>query len=306
MDLQYIWLQLYARYPNLHVYAYGPLPCVDRVIAEACSDFVTRCMNSTLLSFWWLCFLGNLALLTFSTFYSIVYNDEFSSRLSVNSILRLRAAAIAALSDDSPTDSAIINSFARRILNMRRCQENGDNGKSPASSSQTNPDIAEDGNYIHKRRNLKHTINGGAFLCGHAVSCMVNTPDHCPSELGCHYEKGPYSSNPDLANGLCEGTGGKQVLVDSPDDFLSFKGQTSALVDVAPTPIEVSVAEAPEVFLAGLIIHIVPEEKSASSHWKSWIVDDAVGAYRAFLADRQSFKDIVVSPFMFLDHLPWR
>lgn len=33
--------QLYRRYPNLHVYAYGTLPCVDFVVAEACSDFVT-------------------------------------------------------------------------------------------------------------------------------------------------------------------------------------------------------------------------------------------------------------------------
>ncbi|KAH8489452.1 hypothetical protein H0E87_024901 [Populus deltoides] len=35
-------LRLYRQYPALHVYAYGPLPCVDLVIAEACSEFVTR------------------------------------------------------------------------------------------------------------------------------------------------------------------------------------------------------------------------------------------------------------------------
>lgn len=34
--------QLYHRYPNLHVYAYGPLPCVDSVVANACSEFITR------------------------------------------------------------------------------------------------------------------------------------------------------------------------------------------------------------------------------------------------------------------------
>lgn len=34
--------QLYRRYKNLHVYAYGPLPCVDSVVANACSEFVTR------------------------------------------------------------------------------------------------------------------------------------------------------------------------------------------------------------------------------------------------------------------------
>ncbi|XP_020111951.1 sn1-specific diacylglycerol lipase beta isoform X6 [Ananas comosus] len=81
-------LRLYGRYPNLHVYAYGTLPCLDFVLAEACSDFIT----------------------------TIVYNDEYSARLSVSSILRLRSAAITALSDDSSADSAMIRKLARRIL----------------------------------------------------------------------------------------------------------------------------------------------------------------------------------------------
>ena len=34
--------QLYRRFPKLHVYAYGAAPCVDYVIADACSQFVTR------------------------------------------------------------------------------------------------------------------------------------------------------------------------------------------------------------------------------------------------------------------------
>jgi hypothetical protein len=34
--------QLYKRYPELHVYAYGVLPCVDAVTADACASFVTR------------------------------------------------------------------------------------------------------------------------------------------------------------------------------------------------------------------------------------------------------------------------
>lgn len=35
-------MQLLRQYPNLHVYAYGPLPCLDFIAAEACSNFVTR------------------------------------------------------------------------------------------------------------------------------------------------------------------------------------------------------------------------------------------------------------------------
>nr|CAB3479134.1 unnamed protein product [Digitaria exilis] len=35
-------IKLYSRFPKLHVYAYGAAPCVDYVIADACSSFVTR------------------------------------------------------------------------------------------------------------------------------------------------------------------------------------------------------------------------------------------------------------------------
>lgn len=47
---------------------------------------------------------------------SIIYNNEFSARLSVTSILRLRAAALMALSHDAATDSTTISKLARRFL----------------------------------------------------------------------------------------------------------------------------------------------------------------------------------------------
>lgn len=34
--------QLRGRYPKLHVYTFGVLPCIDAVTAEACKSFVTR------------------------------------------------------------------------------------------------------------------------------------------------------------------------------------------------------------------------------------------------------------------------
>ncbi|KAG6667521.1 hypothetical protein CIPAW_01G106400 [Carya illinoinensis] len=40
-------IKLYRRYRNLHVFAYGPLPCVDAVVADACSEFVTSCNYCT-------------------------------------------------------------------------------------------------------------------------------------------------------------------------------------------------------------------------------------------------------------------
>lgn len=59
---------------------------------------------------------------------SIICNDEFSSRLSINSILRLRSAAISALSDNSPADTAMIQKLARRILHVNRYHDNGTHG----------------------------------------------------------------------------------------------------------------------------------------------------------------------------------
>ncbi|XP_020595922.1 uncharacterized protein LOC110035927 [Phalaenopsis equestris] len=146
-------LRLKERYPNLHVYAYGTLPCVDSVIAEACSDFVT----------------------------TIVYNDEFSSRLSVNSILRLRSAAIQALSDDASANSAVITKLARKILNVRKRHINGEiqNQSTASPNIETKPDRVEDQNHLH-RRPVKYSIQGGFFLCGLAVSCMTNAPIHQP------------------------------------------------------------------------------------------------------------------------------
>lgn len=45
-----------------------------------------------------------------------MFNNEFSSRLSVGSILRLRAAAIKALSKDTKDKSTPVFELARRFL----------------------------------------------------------------------------------------------------------------------------------------------------------------------------------------------
>jgi hypothetical protein len=80
--------QLYRRYPQLHVYAYGVLPCVDAVTADACASFIT----------------------------SVIYNDEFSSRLSVAAIMRLRVAALQALAADANTDSALLTKLTNQLF----------------------------------------------------------------------------------------------------------------------------------------------------------------------------------------------
>ncbi|KAL5216203.1 hypothetical protein ABZP36_007604 [Zizania latifolia] len=117
-------MMLFGRYPNVHVYSYGSLPCVDFEVAEACSQFVT----------------------------AIVCNDEFSSRLSINSILRLRSAAISALSDNSPSDTAMIQKLARRILHVNKYHDSGRDGG-----------IMEDYTDSHKRAAARHSFEGNSF-----------------------------------------------------------------------------------------------------------------------------------------------
>ncbi|KAK1319531.1 hypothetical protein QJS10_CPB04g01817 [Acorus calamus] len=53
---------------------------------------------------------------------------------------------------------------------------------------------------------------------------------------------------------------------------------------------KVLVEDPPEMYLPGLIFHIVPEQRNILPIWKSWIAHDRKGENRAFLANRESFK----------------
>uniref|UniRef100_A0A1D1XF56 Sn1-specific diacylglycerol lipase alpha n=2 Tax=Anthurium amnicola TaxID=1678845 RepID=A0A1D1XF56_9ARAE len=88
------------------------------------------------------------------------------------------------------------------------------------------------------------------------------------------------------------------------DDLISLEDRSS--LDHTTSSIQVSIGETPEMFLPGLIIHVVPERQSILPLWTSWKVQDRKHGYRAFIANRENFKDILVTPYMFLDHLPWR
>ncbi|CAM8980439.1 unnamed protein product [Rhodiola kirilowii] len=192
-------IRLYRRYPNLHVYAYGSLPCLDVSVADACSDFIT----------------------------TIVYDNEFSARLSVASILRLRGAALTALSQDPKTDTALVFKLARRFLYI--------------------------GNYL----GLQYRGGGCNFL---------------PSSRGA----GAWEAVSD------------QLAV----QVRSENGSTS---------------DPREVYLPGLIIHIVPQDRSfLAPLWNGLRYSEQPQSFQAYVADRKNFSDIDVSPSMFLDHLPWR
>lgn len=81
----------------------------------------------------------------------------------------------------------------------------------------------------------------------------------------------------------------------------------SQFMETVTRPENVSSWNTIEMFLPGLVIHIVPQEENLNMPiWKSWRKQKKVQRYNAFIANRESFTDIIVSPAMFLDHLPWR
>ncbi|KAG9152241.1 hypothetical protein Leryth_025990 [Lithospermum erythrorhizon] len=194
-EVSKLW-HLRKRFPKLHVYAYGPLPSVDFEVANACSEFVT----------------------------SIVYDNEFSSRLSVSSILRLQAAAVEALSEDGSADSTSVLKLALHFM--------------------------------------------------HHIGQIHSSPE-CRTS-GCPSAK-----------------------------TVTFENDELPRVMEAIHSCECVSSELPEMYLPGLIIHIIPQE-NREPIWRRYTSHYSGSSHKAYLVKRDAFKDIVVSPYMFLDHLPWR
>ncbi|XP_015887067.3 uncharacterized protein LOC107422170 isoform X2 [Ziziphus jujuba] len=242
-------MRLYNRYPNLHVYAYGPLPCVNLVVANACSKFIT----------------------------SIVFNNEFSARLSVRSVLQLRADAITALSKDSITDKAAIFRLAHRFLHVSKYQRNEMGVMHPAS---------DDSAGTIKSENLNESENDSKE-----------------------------SEEQDQKFDLWNASDGEDILTETdPNEFLNpFATEVNALGDsmsqfmeTVPS-VNLSSGDPPELYLPGLVIHMVPQPRSVHKSLQNGCGFRArERCHKAYIADRESFKDIIVSPSMFLDHLPWR
>jgi hypothetical protein len=87
----------------------------------------------------------------------------------------------------------------------------------------------------------------------------------------------------------------------------SLDDPVSQFLETVPRAENESAGDDAEMFLPGLVIHMVPQQRHVSMpFWKGWSVQESVRNYNAYLANREIFKDIVVSPNMFLDHLPWR
>ncbi|CAH9062374.1 unnamed protein product [Cuscuta epithymum] len=226
-------IRLHRQFPNLHVYAFGPLPCVDLVVADACKDFIT----------------------------SIVYNDEFSSRLSVGSIMRLQAAALQALSQDGIMDLTTLSKLSRQFLFLNICQENMDDPNLPQSQNAT-------------RQESSWKV--GAKRCNHRT---------CSAETLSSYTN---------------------MFTHSTDMYLHDDPITQ-FMEAVPCSGSESSLNLPEMFLPGLLIHIIPHMDDLNmSFWTRWRTWDTSCTYKAYIAKRESFRDFIVSPSIFLDHLPWR
>ncbi|XP_034903371.1 uncharacterized protein [Populus alba] len=243
-------LRLYRQYPALHVYAYGPLPCVDLVIAEACSEFVT----------------------------SIVHNNEFSARLSVGSVLRLRAAAIVALTQDSKTDTALIFRLARQFLCVSKNQRGEIEAADPSELHSAASTVDE----------LDHKVYVGSNKVNQSYSLWK--------------ESDRTNSGGDTDNDNIE-----DPFYDDISVINSLDDPVSQFLETVPRSENRSAGDRAEMFLPGLVIHMVPQQRHISMPlWKGWRFQERVRSYKAYLANRDVFKDIVVSPSMFFDHLPWR
>ncbi|CAH2040656.1 unnamed protein product [Thlaspi arvense] len=75
----------------------------------------------------------------------IIYNNEFSARLSIASILRLRGAALTAVSQDT-AESTITSKLASRFLFLSKCEKSKDETKIQNLNSNSHAMVAEDGN----------------------------------------------------------------------------------------------------------------------------------------------------------------
>ncbi|XP_062207788.1 uncharacterized protein LOC133909388 isoform X2 [Phragmites australis] len=296
-------IRLYGRFPKLHVYAYGAAPCVDYVIADACSQYVT----------------------------SIVHNDEFSARLSMNSVIRLRGSAIRALTKDTSPNSAKVDKLVGGLMSIRTYNKNAIDHCASVGALQTVSEAKLSNDQIHGR-NPMHTIRGGLFLFVQAISCLINTPKHqISSTATINYEL-------DRSRMIAVSDGGKCMVASRDfldashcgeannahrdgqfreDDLYEYdRGYRSPHSNngtgLTPTSnehistISSSEGQMPEVYLPGLVIHIVPVQKGTSPLQKTAVTRYKNKSYKAFLANRRDFMDLVVTPRMFLDHLPWR
>ncbi|KAH1192310.1 hypothetical protein GmHk_20G059326 [Glycine max] len=235
---------------------------------------------------------------------SIIFGNEFSSRLSIGSIMRLRAAAITSLSQDPKADSAMIFKLAHRFLDVSKYQRN--KSKAEDESEYHSGAIQEDLNHQIRRSHIEQEVQ--------AIRKDLVTADY--GEY-----MNPFGSEDCLNNeheqcSLWSDTRARDHIIEIDNaeftnpfaiDAHSNHDPVSQFIDTVPNSENPSADDPPELYLPGFVIHVVLEKKRPQTDLKtSWRMLERGKCYRAYIANRESFKDIIVSPSMFLDHLPWR
>lgn len=285
-------LRLYRRYPKLRVYAFGVLPCVDIDIAEACQDFVT----------------------------SVVNHDEFSSRLSVTSLKRLRTNALRALSD--PPSKSEVNKHGK-AKNSSLSSAN-----IPSSSCCPFFEIfsseSHDGNEyskLSKTQRLLYMIKGIVFLCVYTRICLFKMSEHhkaIPTSNEIERYKKCLSKQRNSRIRVPEFESeihGRELMTRlvPPNPILTEKVKSVTididLIPLVPVREEQEEPSENEMLLPGKVIHIVREENpQVSQRCSFWKLRRAEknSTYQAYVADRKEFLDLIISPSMFIDHMPWK
>ncbi|CAJ1977809.1 unnamed protein product [Sphenostylis stenocarpa] len=253
----------------------------------------------------------------------IIFGNEFSSRLSIGSVMRLRAAAITSLSQDPKADSAMIFRLARRFLYLSKYQRNKtkaedeseyhsgaiqDNLNHQIRRSQCDTDnkgalskkisIIEAGSIEQELHNIKGNLvisNYGEYASFESEDCLNNEHEECSLWSDAR------------ARDHIVGIDNARFTNAFAKDARSIDDPVSQFIDTVPDSENPSSNDPPELYLPGFVIHIVLEKKRSQTDLRtSWRMQEREKCYRAYIADRESFKDIIVSPSMFLDHLPWR
>ncbi|KAF3623175.1 putative V-type proton ATPase subunit e-like [Capsicum annuum] len=180
---------------------------------------------------------------------SIVNNDEFSARLSVASIMRLQAAALKALSEDGTIDITTILKLAHHFTSLSVCQKSMSEGESSVNSFTAMSSCTNQINHSQLENGLTKREPGSSVL--HDI---VSSDDKIGS---------PESSN--HFSSLCDC---------STSDSSPFDDPLNEFLEAVPSSENKSSLSIPELYLPGLVIHIVPQNgglhKPLWRLWRTW------------------------------------
>ncbi|XP_055814044.1 uncharacterized protein LOC129883399 isoform X2 [Solanum dulcamara] len=216
---------------------------------------------------------------------SIVNNDEFSARLSVASIMRLQAAALKALSEDGTVDITTILKLAHHFTSLSVCQKSMNDGESSVNSLTAMSSCTNQINHSQLEIGLVKCEPGSSVL--HDIDTDFSSDDKISLTESANRFSSPFNC--------------------STSDSSPFSDPLTEFMEAVPSSENKSSLSIPELYLPGLVIHIVPQKDGLHKPlWKRWRPWERRCRFRAYVAKREAFKDIIVSPYMFLDHLPWR